>query len=229
MDTSVSSGIADDTQPGSSPTAPPSQPGSSRSSSVSSYSSAILPTPGTPPTSISQQMCATPSIPMRMPASLFTKDRTAFVGLGWSNMATALPPMTSLEEKAFLSTLLQELNLEFALQLDISPKVDRLPHTPEVSGSRTLIFGGGSHAGRLAAAVGAIYPEVVDLTVGGWRLSEKAAKDLAYDIENVMEDLEPFSVLNRYQYRTVLIRSMFKKKKKYINCLDLYQIHCLDL
>ena len=126
-----------------------------------------------------------------MPASLFTKDRTAFVGLGWSNMAAALPLMTSLEEKAFLSTLLQELNLEFALQLDISPKVDRLPHTPEVSGSRTLIFGGGSHAGRLAAAVGAIYPEVVDLTVGGWNLSEKAAKDLAYDIENVREDLDP--------------------------------------
>ena len=185
MDTSVSSGIADDTQPGSSPTAPPSQPGSSRPSSVSSYSSAILPTPGTPPTSISQQMCATPSIPMRMPASLFTKDRTAFVGLGWSNMATALPPMTSLEEKAFLSTLLQELNLEFALQLDTSPKVDRLPHTPEVSGSRTLIFGGGSHTGRLAAAVGAIYPEVVDLTGGGWKVSEKAAEYLAYDIENV--------------------------------------------
>ena len=92
-------------------------------------------------------MCATPSIPLRMPASLFTKDRTAFVGLGWSKIATALPPMTSLEEKAFLSTLLQELNLEFALQLDISPKVDRLPHTPEVSGSRTLIFGAGAMQG----------------------------------------------------------------------------------
>ena len=143
---------------------------------------------------VESNMCATPSIPLRMPASLFTKDRTAFVGLGWSNIATALPPMTSLEEKAFLSTLLQELNLEFALQLDISPKVDRLPHTPEVSGSRTLIFGGGSHAGRLAAAVGAIYPEVVDLTFGGWKLSEKATEDLAYDIENVMEDLDPTNV-----------------------------------
>ena len=139
-------------------------------------------------------MCATPSIPLRMPASLFTKDRTAFVGLGWSNIATALPPMTSLEEKAFLSTLLQELNLEFALQLDISPKVDRLPPTPEVSGSRILIFGGGSHAGRLAAAVGAIYPEVVDLTAGGWKLSEKMAENLAYNIENVVEDLDPANV-----------------------------------
>ena len=77
--------------------------------------------------------------------------------------------MTSLKEKAFLSTLLQELNLEFTLQLDISPKVDWLLHIPEVSGSRTLIFGGGSHAGRLALAlaVGSIYPEVADLTAAG--------------------------------------------------------------
>ena len=94
----------------------------------------------------------------------------------------------------FLSTLLQELNLEFALQLDISPKVDRLPPTTEVSSSRTLIFGGGSHAGRLALAVGAIYPEVVDLTAGGWKLSEKSAEDLAFDLENVLDDLDPADV-----------------------------------
>ena len=75
--------------------------------------------------------------------------------------------------------------------MDISPNVDRLPYTPEVSGSQTIILGGGSHASRLAAAVGSIYPEVVDLTIGGWKLSEKSAEDLAYDIENVMDDADP--------------------------------------
>ena len=75
--------------------------------------------------------------------------------------------------------------------MDISPNVDRLPYTPEVSGSQTIIIGGGSHASRLAAAVGSIYPEVVDLTIGGWKLSEKSAEDLAYDIENVMDDADP--------------------------------------
>ena len=124
---------------------------------------------------------ATASIPLRMPASMFTKDRTAFVGLGWSNIANSLPPQTKEEEKNFLLTILQELNREFALQLDISPNVDRLPYTPEVSGSQTIIIGGGSHASRLAAAVGSIYPEVVDLTIGGWKLSEKSAEDLAYN------------------------------------------------
>ena len=124
-----------------------------------------------------------------MPASLFTKGTTTFVGLGWSNIATTLPPMTSLEEKAFLATLLQELNHEFALQLDISSKVDRLLNTSEVS-SRTIILGGGSQVGRLALAVGAIYPEVVDLTIGGWKLTNKSAEDLAYDMENVFDDTD---------------------------------------
>ena len=97
--------------------------------------------------------------------------------------------MTSLEEKAFLATLLQELNHEFALQLDISSKVDRLLNTSEVS-SRTIILGGGSQVGRLALAVGAIYPEVVDLTIGGWKLTNKSAEDLAYDMENVFDDTD---------------------------------------
>ena len=36
---------------------------------------------------------------------------------------------------------------------------------------------------------------MVDLTAGGWKLSEKTAEDLAYDIENVVvEDLDPANV-----------------------------------
>ena len=118
---------------------------------------------------------------MPQQASLFTKEKTAFVGLGWSNIATTLPPQTTEEEKAFLSTLLQELNHEFALQLDISPKVDRQLHTPEVSSSHTIIVGGGSHTSRLATSIGSTYPEVVDLTIGGWILTEKSGENLAYD------------------------------------------------
>ena len=63
--------------------------------------------------------------------------------------------------------------------MDISPKVDRQLHTPEVSSSRTIIVGGGSHASRLATSIGPIYPEVVDLTIGGWRLTEKSGENLA--------------------------------------------------
>ena len=37
------------------------------------------------------------------------------------------------------------------------------------------------------------YPEVVDLKIGGWKLSEKTAEDLAFDIENFMDEADPAS------------------------------------
>ena len=77
---------------------------------------------------------------MPQQASLFTKEKTAFVGLGWSNIAT---PQTTEEEKAFLSTLLQELKREFALQLDIS--------------SRTFIVRGGGEPRQQAGNLDRIH------------------------------------------------------------------------
>ena len=98
------------------------------------------------------------------------------------------------EEKTFLSTILQEINHEFALQLDISPKVDRQLHTPEVSCSCscTIIVGGwepcqqaGYHDRiHLPLGGGSDY-------IGGWKLIEKSGEDLAYDIENVKDETDP--------------------------------------
>ena len=31
---------------------------------------------------------------------------------------------------------------------------------------------------------------MVDLTIGGWKLNEKSAEDLAYDLENVFDDTD---------------------------------------
>ena len=124
---------------------------------------------------------ATASILLRMVYKMymFTKDRTAFVGLGWSNIATSLSPQTIDEKKTY-----QPNCSCITASLPCSPNVDRQLHTPEVSGSRTLIFGGGSHASQLATVVGSIYPEAVDLTIGSLKLSEKTAEDLANDIVN---------------------------------------------
>ena len=106
------------------------------------------------------------SIPLRLPASLHTHDRISFVGLGWPKMSSRFEGMTPSSEKIFLSQLLQELNHELALQLDTEPKVDRLLHTPEVDKRQVIIVCGGSHACRLAEAIGATHPEVVDLSIG---------------------------------------------------------------
>ena len=80
--------------------------------------------------------------------------------------------------------MLDELNSEFALQLD---------NEPEVSTSHTVIFAGGSHASSIAKAARSTYPEVVDLSIGGWKLTAESAAELAHDISGVLEDAEEAS------------------------------------
>ena len=133
------------------------------------------------------------SIPLRLPANLNSKERVPYVGLGWSNLTSELPPLDTKAEQLLLSSMLLELNLEFALQLDTEPILDRLLNTPEVNRSQCLIIGGGSHASRLADALKSIHPEVVDLSVGGWKITEKSVSELASDIENSLEDEDPAS------------------------------------
>ena len=90
-------------------------------------------------------------IPLRLPSSFFSSEKAAFVGLGWTNLASVLPALDEAGETQFLNVLLQELNNDFALQLDTEPVVDRLLHTPDVSSNQSIIVCGGSHANRLTS------------------------------------------------------------------------------
>ena len=132
------------------------------------------------------------SIPQRLPASLHTKDRISFIGLGWPQMLSGIPAPSPDTEKTLLGVMLQELNQELALQLDTAPSTDPLYFTPEVNRRQVIIVGGGSLACRLAEAIGATHPEVVDLSKGGWRVNEDNARDLPNDITDA---LEPQNVL----------------------------------
>ena len=73
--------------------------------------------------------------------------------------------------------------------MDPEPVLDRLLPTLEDSRRQTIIVGGGSHAGRIAEALNSTYPEVVDLSVRGWRLSPSTARDLVDDIAGILEDV----------------------------------------
>ena len=97
-------------------------------------------------------------IPLCMSASIYSKEKLAFVGLGWPKLATSLDATRETSERSFRKVILEELNSEFALQLDTEPVLDPLVHTPEVSTSHTAVFVGGSHASRLAEAARSTYP-----------------------------------------------------------------------
>ena len=89
-------------------------------------------------------------IPLRLPASIYSKEKSAFVGLGWPKLAKSLAATTERTKMDLLKVMLEELNSEFAHQLDTEPVLDRLVQTPEVSTSHTIVFAGGSHASRIA-------------------------------------------------------------------------------
>ena len=72
-------------------------------------------------------------IPLRLPASIYSKEKASFVGLGWPKLAKSLAATTEKFEMDFLKVMLEELNSEFALQLDTEPVLDRLVQTSEVS------------------------------------------------------------------------------------------------
>ena len=129
-------------------------------------------------------------IPLCLPASIYSKDKSAFVGLGWPKLAKSLADTTMKSEMDLLKVMLEELNSELALQLDTEPVLDQLVHTPEVSTSHTIVFAGGSHASRIAEAARSAYPEVVDLSIGGWRLSKDSAAELAHDLNGVLDDAD---------------------------------------
>ena len=131
---------------------------------------------------------ATAGIPLRMPASIYSREKSAFVGLGWPKLATSLDSNTETSERSFLKVMLEELNSEFALQLDSEPVLDQVVHTLEVSTSHTVVFVGGSHASRLAEAARSTYPEVVDLSIGGWKLTKESAAEVALDLAGVLDD-----------------------------------------
>ena len=137
---------------------------------------------------------STAVIPLRLPASLFSKERTSHVGMGWPKLASSLPAFTPDSEKKLIKVMFDELNHKLALKLDSSPSVDRRPLTHEDTGQQIIIVGSGSHTGRLAESLRSTYPEVVDLSVRGWKLNKSNASNLASDIEGILEDENPEDV-----------------------------------
>ena len=129
-------------------------------------------------------------IPLRLPASIYSKEKSVFVGLGWAKLAKSLAATMEKSEMELLKVMPEKLNSKFALQLDTEPVFDRLVHTSEVRTSHTIVFAGRSYASRIAEAARSAYPEVVDLYIGGWRLSKESAVELAQDLTGVLEDAD---------------------------------------
>jgi hypothetical protein len=108
-------------------------------------------------------------------------------------VATRLPALQKEEEGALLGKMLEELNLKFALQLDLKPSPDRSGqeasdlHDP--NNILNVVFAGGSHSSRILDSVQDESVRILDSTVPGFRLTEPATAEMAADIAEVCAEL----------------------------------------
>ncbi len=78
-----------------------------------------------------KKTCETPNtygthrIPYSLSHSLHSLDKGFFTSPGWEDVASRLPALQKEDEGALLGKMLEELNIKFALQLDLKPSTDR--------------------------------------------------------------------------------------------------------
>jgi hypothetical protein len=128
-----------------------------------------------------------------LPASLHSLAKVNIHCLGWEDLPTGLPILSADEELNFLSFMLEELNEKFALQLDVSPCTERSGHSAadsETESEIVIALAGSSHLCRLSGPLADTYLKVVDVSVPGFRISEKSVELMVEDLTAVLADLD---------------------------------------
>jgi len=131
---------------------------------------------------------ATSRLHLRLPAGFRSKDSATFMFGGCCQLSSMLQAPTEAERTTLMSTLIEEVNSEFAANLDPAPDM-----AASATGARgrdsanddlTLLVAGASHASRLAGGLGELHTDIIDMSVGGWKLCEESAIDMAAEISD---------------------------------------------
>ena len=128
-----------------------------------------------------------------LPSNLSTLDMMVFESPGWENLASDLPTLAEKDELKVVRVLIGELNDKFALQLDPNPSTARfgsVDNSTEFNESRFIIaLAGSSHASRLQEPLASTHLQVVDVSVPGFRISERAVSSMVSDMEAAISGL----------------------------------------
>jgi hypothetical protein len=127
---------------------------------------------------------------IRLPISLDSHVFASMVSEGWGSRPDGIPPLTQAAEEIIISPLLRMLNSTFGLDLCLAPCMDR-----EEGAFRALneaaredtnyLVIGGSHAGRLADALGEAGASLDRLTSPGWKVTTGNVEELVKKIEDL--------------------------------------------
>ena len=127
---------------------------------------------------------ATITLPMRLPCSVNSRDLAAFESGGSADLAGFIRKCTDRPLDFCLGVMLQELNQDFGLDLDPAPETNLDSARQDAIGQHPsrIIIAGGSHAARLANAIGQYRPDIVDLSTPGWKITTENVRRLASDL-----------------------------------------------
>jgi lysophospholipase L1-like esterase len=131
---------------------------------------------------------------LKLPSSLHSPDSVTFVSPGWEDLSRSLPTLVEGDEQSFLEVMLEELNVKFALQLDLCPITDwsgQYAADPHAESGTCILLAGSSHSSRLIDPLESTHLTVVDSTVSGFRITESSVSAMAADIEEKLRELDP--------------------------------------
>jgi len=127
---------------------------------------------------------ATARLHLRLPAGFRNSDQAAFMLGSCSRLGNKVSAISMEELPAAVATLIGELNEEFAVNLDPAPNLSAGSGTTSCKNPEdiTILIAGSSHASRLANVLADSHPHLVDISVGGWKLNEDSAVEMAEEI-----------------------------------------------
>ncbi len=136
---------------------------------------------------------------LRLPASQTSTEKITYITTGFGNLKTAAEPISEEFERYLLTSLIEELNNLFPVNLATDFICDRFMDTEvfdETMMDRTaLILIGASHLRNTGRFFKQEDWRVIDLTTPGWRISENSVKAKVEELKNVADDIDlKFSV-----------------------------------
>jgi hypothetical protein len=154
---------------------------------------------------------------LKMPQSLLSYEKQICVSEGFGDQLSLCQPIEEGDEYELLNTMIEELNSKCGLELSqeyslYRPSISSEPERPEVFEDELekVIMVGASHSSRMTDELDDTCLEVVDISVRGWRLSEKTVEEKVKELTEIVSQCDEKRTTVVYQlYDNV---SFFAKK-----------------
>jgi hypothetical protein len=131
---------------------------------------------------------------LRLPSSQISTEKSTYITTGFGNLKTAAEPISEEFEKYLLTSLIEELNNLFPMNLATDFICDRFMDSEvfdETMMDRTaLILIGASQLRNTGRFFRQEDWRVIDLTTPGWRISENSVKTKVEELKNMAADID---------------------------------------